>query len=490
MRSIHQHNTIILIIVCISLLWYPVISYGDEDVQIDVIAALEKSLAFYAERQYKGGWASHYSLDLTRQWGEWRPTHPNVVTINDSGTTGIALIFIKAAQVLEDPQWLEVARKTGDLLVAGQLPHGGYPQELQITPDGINGVHQLKPYPEAPRSAEEGVLENNTTDRAIALLLALYDATGDDNYFQAARKAVDFLMAAQYACGAFPQRYPPSKSYDRHYTFNDGATTDSVLRLISFHRRTGETKYLDAAIKGGEWILRAMLPEPTPGWAEQYDHDNTPAKARAFEPPGVSTEITNMVIETLIELYLVTGDIKYLAPVEKAIQWLESTQVDGTDRCYRLYEAGTGKPIFVERHTGVIHYNINELPSDQHTRWYRNTFFSTLPSDPITPVERWQRLQHLGRMIFLEQRKARTGSLDIESGYDAFRTPVIESKDDQEALETRVQAILAAQEPAGWWRGECDGTPTIKSAAFTRNAVVLLTYLRAISSPQNSHCSK
>ena len=458
------------------------IAYGDEDLKDRVAIGLQRALEFYEKRQYHGGWASAYSIDLTMQWGEWLPTYVNVVTINDSGTTGIGLIFLKASQVLNEPRWLSIARKAADLLVAGQLPNGGFTQELQITPTDVRGVHQLSPYPSAPRPASRGVLENNTTDRAIELLLGMFDATAEHKYYDAARRAVDFLVLAQYPCGAFPQRYPPSNGYDRYYTLNDGATTDSILRLISFYRRTGESKYLDAARKGGDWLLIAVLPDPTPGWAEQYNEFNQPVKARSFEPPGAGTEITLMVIEALTELYLITGDMTYIAPVEKAWTWLKSLQNNSDGRCYRLYQIASGRPIFVERKTGEVYHDIDKLPIDQRTRWYRGPFFRNHPAAPVSTLENWQRLNAWGRKGLLAQRLEKTGSLDIESGYDAFRIPALETQADCLALVQQVDAILAEQHAKGWWRGERDGISTIKSRAFTLNTIRLLSYLQMSSS--------
>ena len=451
---------------------------GNDAARDRAATGLRTSLKFYAERQYRGGWASHYSVDLTKQWGEWRPTHANVVTISDSGMTGIGLIFVRAAEVLNEPRWLSVACKAGDLLVAGQLPNGGFTQELQITSAGVKGVHQLLPYPKAPRAATQGVLENNTTDRAIELLCRLVDATGQQQYGDAARRAVDFLVTAQYPCGAFPQRYPPSNGYDKYYTLNDGATTDSILRLISFYRRTEETKYLNAARKGGEWILSAVLPDPTPGWAEQYDELNEPARARLFEPPGVGTEVTYLAVEALTELYLITGDAKYLPPAEKALAWLQHIQISPGGRCYRLYEITSGKPIFVERTSGQVYYDIEELPENQRPRWYCGPFFGDRPSAHVSVMQIWQCLRTLGREGLLAQRLRRTGKLDIESGYGAFRTPAIETEKDRTILAQQVETILAQQQSEGWWSGECDGTTTISSSVFTRNAIELISYLQ------------
>ena len=443
----------------------------------DVILALRKALAFYDELQYHGGWASHYSTDLRQRWGEWRPTHPNVVTVEDSGTTGIGIIFLLSSQVLNETRWLHVASKTGDLLVAGQLPNGGFTQELQVTSAGVRGVHQLKPYPAEPRPAGRGVLENNATDRATELLLRLFDVTKEARYKNAADKAVNFLLAAQYPCGAFPQRYPSSNGYDKYYTLNDGATTDAILRLISYYRRTGDSRFLAAARKAGDWLLTSVLPSPAPGWAEQYDRDNRPAKARVFEPPGVGTEVTYLAVEALMELHLVTGRKEYLTPAETALAWLKTTQIQPGGRSYRLYSMATGQPIFVDRVTGVLHDDLLALPDEQRPRWYSGPFFLQRPAAPMTVAETWECLRSDGREALLAERRTRTGSLDIESGYGAFRTPAIESEADRQALAAQVDRILREQKTDGWWQGDCDGVSTIDSNAFTRNAVRLLTYL-------------
>lgn len=50
----------------------------------------------------------------------------------------------------------------------------------------------------------------------------------------------------------------------------------------------------------------------------------------------------------------------------------------------------------------------------------------------------------------MAQRLKRTGRWDIESGYDAFRTPAIEAQTDRLALVQQVNAILAQQHVKGW----------------------------------------
>lgn len=440
-----------------------------ETLRVRAESGLRKALTFYEERQHGGGWASAYSLDLRARWGEWLRVEKNVITVNHDATTGIGLVYLRASKVLQEPSYQQIACKAGDLLVAGQLACGGFPEELRLTEDGVEGV------------GNQGVLEDHATDRAIELLLQLFDATGQQRYESAARKAVDFLVTAQFPAGAFPQRFPlAGNAYSRFFTINDGATSDPVLRLISFHRRTGEEKYMAATKQGGDWLLSAVLPDPTPGWAEQYDLNNKPTSARKFEPPGTGTETTYLAIGALIELYLATGDEKYLRPVPRAIKWLETLQITPGGKCYRLYDMKTGKPLIVERDTGRRVQEVKELPKGEQQRWYMGPYFPDPPAAaaPVSVMQTWERLESMGREKLLAQRLRRTGTLDVESGYGAFRTPEIATEEDHLALTEQVKTILDRQDPAGWWKGQRYGTEAITSPTFTRNAIRILTWLK------------
>ena len=123
-------------------------------------------------------------------------------------------------------------------------------------------------------------------------------ATGNTLREQAIRRARDVglrkLLEAQYPNGAWPQRYDgvpkqpqdfpvlparypktwsrvyPKANYINHYTFNDNSHRDCVLLALEAHRVTARPEYLQAAWRGGEFILRAQMPEPQPVWAQQY----------------------------------------------------------------------------------------------------------------------------------------------------------------------------------------------------------------------------
>jgi hypothetical protein len=435
----------------ISIILLATLCCGRNDIKYEAEDGLRRALAFYAERQYGGGWATAYSIELNVQWGEWRPVAEDVVAVQPPGTPEVGLIFLKAAEILDDRSYMEIARAAGDLLIAGQQPNGGFSYELQITDSGPIPVIQTertgppRPYPVA------GSLEDGVTDRPIEFLLALHTATGGEAYFQAARKGVDFMVAAQYETGGWPQRYPPAPgSYQVHYTLNDGAITDTILRLLSFYGLTGEEKYLTTAEKGGKWLLSAVLPDPTPGWAEQYDLKMKPASARPFEPPAVCSETTGRALTALLELYLVTGDKDYLSPIPETVKWLESCPL-ADDIWARLYDSGDGEPMFVTRYSGDSYNDVRMIEEWSIVRWY--------VTDHVTnPLSTWRRLEEFGREGLLSERE---------------KEPVMNERERSE-LAARVRIILSEQRPEGFWIN----AGRISCRTFTDNAETMMEYLR------------
>jgi len=79
----------------------------------------------------------------------------------------------------------------------------------------------------------------------------------------------------------------------------------------------GQAEYRAAVHKAGVFILLAQMPEPQPAWAQQYDRDMHPSWARKFEPPAVTGGESQGVMRTLLDLYRMTGDKKYLEPLPR-----------------------------------------------------------------------------------------------------------------------------------------------------------------------------
>ena len=114
----------------------------------------------------------------------------------------------------------------------------------------------------------------------------------DARLHEAIDYAFDHFLAAQYPNGAWPQRFdgPPDTAkhpvlkasypetwsrtfeginYQGHYTFNDNAMADMLSVLMEAHRIYGDEKFLKAALKTGDFMIMAQMPEPQPGWAQR-----------------------------------------------------------------------------------------------------------------------------------------------------------------------------------------------------------------------------
>ncbi|MFC2077015.1 pectate lyase [candidate division KSB1 bacterium] len=308
--------------------------------------SLRAALDFVLPLDNQGGYYAGFSPDGKKFWGEWNPVKRDVVTIQPPGTCTVGSVLLDAYLVLEDKTCLDAARKSADFLIRAQQPNGGWYYETWITDDGLIPCQQGAPTGPPNTTTNRGVLEDGCIRGQMEFLLKMSEVTGDPKYFNSARKGADFLITAQYPDGGWPQHYPPPRrGYSGYYTLNDGVFEDTIQLLLDFHARTGEQKYLEAAMRGGDWLIANQLPEPATGWAQQYDPMLKPAWARQWEPPSACSRVTAGAVKMLLALHLVTGDDKYLGPIPAAIAWLKRSQVI-PGQWARFYDPQTSRPIY------------------------------------------------------------------------------------------------------------------------------------------------
>jgi hypothetical protein len=183
----------------------------------------------------------------------------------------------------------------------------------------------------------------------------------DAKYRPPLLKALDFISEAQYPNGAWPQRYPPTREftqdgledYTKFYTFNDDVIANNIDVLLNAYEQLGRRECLEAARRGMDFYIVSQLPRPQAGWAQQYDFDMKPAWARTYEIGTVSAGQTVTNIRDLMRFHLVTGDRRYLEPIPKALDWLDTARIrrepDAAFTHTFFYEMGTNRPIFMRR---------------------------------------------------------------------------------------------------------------------------------------------
>ena len=155
------------------------------------------------------------------------------------------------------------------------------------------------------------------------------------------------------------------KDYWDYYTLNDNLAGTVAETLIMAHRVYDEGKYRSALEKLGDFLILAQMPEPQPGWCQQYDYEMVPIWARKFEPPAVSGWESQDAMETLIKIARCTGQPKYLEPVPRGLEYLRKSLLpDG--RVARFYEFRSNKPLYMDEEYRLT-YDDSEAPS--HYGW-------------------------------------------------------------------------------------------------------------------------
>ena len=205
--------------------------------------------------------------------------------------------------------------------------------------------------------------DDDISQGALTFLMDLDDTIDAGWLTESIEKGISFFIDSQFENGAWPQWYPLRGGYHDYYTFNDNAINDNIRVLLKIHSRSGNDECLAAAMKGGDFILLSPVSESQPGWAQQYSHDMKPAWARTFEPPAVCSAATVRNIHTLIDLYLYTGEDRYLAPIPAAFEWLERSKID-ENLWARMYEVRTNVPIYGDRDS-KIHYIYDEISEER-----------------------------------------------------------------------------------------------------------------------------
>jgi len=330
---------------------------------LQVRQTLDRSASFYRSIATGGGYAGIYSLDLARRYGEALsdPARPMEIWVQPPGTPSVGQAFLRAYKLTGDKGYLTGARSAGRALAWGQCAEGGwaYKADLSLmTPD----------WEQALRRSGRCTLDDCTTQGALDFLMSLDEVLDEPWLTEAVELGLAYMLKSQFPNGAWPQCYPFRGRYADYYTFNDQVINDCIKVMLKAHQLYKRPEHLRSAEQGGDFIILSQLPEPQAGWAQQYSHDVKPAGARVYEPPAVCSQDTAWNIKTLVDLCVYTQNPKYLAPIPKAIRWLERSRL-GPNTWARLYEIGSNRPIYVDS-SGRIHYRLEDIQSDRKASSY------------------------------------------------------------------------------------------------------------------------
>jgi PelA/Pel-15E family pectate lyase len=480
------------------LLVLPSALAADSNLPVRARAALESATACLRSISAGGGYLWRYSADLKERAGEKKAT-ATMIWMQPPGTPSVGMAFLRAHEATGDARYLDAALAAGVALAEAQLDSGGWEYSYDFDPQQRRNW-QRRGNPDKlddkqwARAQKFAVFDDDTTQSAVRFLLALGDAAKDSKDPRAARirdardYALKKMLEAQSPNGAFPQRWDgqphnaadfpvirasiprdwprewPRSNYFAFYTLNDNSLRTCVDTLLDAHHRLGRPEFRAAALRGGEFLLLAQLPEPQPVWAQQYNTRMEPAWARAFEPPCATAGESVGALRLLLELWIVTGDAKWLKPLPPAIAWFERSTL-APNNWARMYELGSNKPIYGDR-DGKVYYRLQDISEERRTGygWQGNFGFPSFKSQ-------YERATQEGREKTLARRQDRPLSAK-------------EKDSRMKSLAPQVEKIIAALDAQGRWltkakpkKGEYQSSEWIETGVFIENVNTLAKYL-------------
>jgi hypothetical protein len=424
-----------------------------------VADALAKSAEALFQLSQTGGYAGTYKSDGTR-FGESssQKLEADQIWVQPPGTPAVGDSFLRSYELTGNQKFLDYAIAAGQSLAHAQLASGGW----SYVGDGD------APY--GSMTTPYATLDDNTTQGALNFLMHLDEFVDQPWLSGAVQKGLSFLVTNQADNGGWQQSYGASMpAYRALYTFNDAAMNDTIDLMFRAYSQYGDPAYLNAAVKGADFILATQGKGDQPGWAAQYDKALNPAPARSFEPAALDASVTADNVQSLIQAYLVTGQQKYLDAAGPALDWLEKSKL-GDDFYARFYEYGTNKPIY-ETRDGKIYYDWASFPSSDKGHYAWQDDFNVAEAKATYGL-----VKQLGRDGYLAKHPLFENT-DITN-------PLYESKTtgaSLSSLESSATKSLSNLSADGYWKNGSE----ITTKDFFKNTTALQNYLDAVNGPDD-----
>lgn len=367
--------------------------------QENAAAALRRATAHMDEVvSYRGGYVWSYSPDLTQTFGEMEAKR-TMCWIQPPGTPSMGHIYLDAYHATGDERFYQAAERTALAVAAAQHASGGWNYIHDFAGEeslkdwyatvGKNGwrLEEFQNY------YGNATFDDAGTAVSSQLMLRMWLEKNDARFRTPLERAIAFIQAAQFgpeftvADGGWPQRFPHfpgSKSsmpqpnagqlpagaragmedsdYTLHVTFNDDVMGENIKFLTMCVMSLGRTDLLPHIRRAMDCMHRMQWTSGVnpvqSGWSLQHLSRTTggrpagaPAGARTYEPRSLATHTTQTNIQQLFGYFTLTGDRKYLANLQKAIDWLKSVPLPANAVQVNPLLAGRTHPTFIELDT-------------------------------------------------------------------------------------------------------------------------------------------
>jgi PelA/Pel-15E family pectate lyase len=307
------------------------------------------------------------------------------------------------------PPWLasDSARTIADNLLSFQTPNGGWSKHVDYT-KGSRAKGQSW-FSESASWQWISTIDNSSTTEQMQFLVMIDSVRPDPRYRDAWKRGFEYLLAAQYPNGCWPQVWPLDGSYHDAVTFNDDATTNVLTTLQqaadgkpAFLTDAERQKARGGVERGIECVLNAQFVEkgkPT-AWGQQHDPLTlAPTSARSYELTSLTAQESANLMRFLIKQK--NPSPRVIASIHGAAEWLKSRALYGYTYDFetgrhdspgagpiwaRMYEIETGKPIFSDRN-GIKLYDWDQLKD----RRLGYAWYTYAPVLALRQYENWAR---------------------------------------------------------------------------------------------------
>jgi PelA/Pel-15E family pectate lyase len=308
----------------------------------------------------------------------------------------------------DEREWYagDEAQRLADAVISFQTPSGGWSKHTAYSKGPRRPGMQWTSQSEPGRPPHyQATFDNAATVREIEFLASVWRATGRDDCRAAAQRGFEFILAAQYPNGGWPQGFPLEGGYHDLITFNDDSMTNILVLLRAGTSDDPRYAFVDADLRnrlrsaldrGVACVLAAQVEVDGRAtvWCAQHDPLTlAPAAARAFEPPALSGVESAHVLRFLMSLEEPSAGV--IAAIEAGLAWLEGATVTGVSRIERdgrtiyakdpasterywarFYDLATSEPLFPGKN-GIVYASFEEMAAANDKLGY--DYYSTRP---------------------------------------------------------------------------------------------------------------
>ena len=349
------------------------------------------------------------------------------------------------------------AKEIAENVLLYQREIGGWPKNIQMqNPLSEAEKQHLKAL---KSSTKEITTDNGATIQEMLFLSKMYAQNKDKKYENAFLKGLDYLLAAQYENGGWPQFYPLKKGYYTHITYNDDSMVNilNLLKEIKNNTNFFAIKPADDILKkieiafqkGIDCILKTQYKQNgiLTVWCAQHDENTLlPAKARAYELPSLSGAESAEIVMLLMSMENPSKEI--VNAVESAVSWFEKVKITGLKEVKTYNEKGKiidkkmipdenapaiwarfseledNTPFFCDR-DGIKKATLAEIGSERRNgyAWYKTT-----PQKVLNKYPKWKEKISKSKTVKIKDEYNVTVSKNGKGDYTTIQQAINNSK--------------------------------------------------------------